>query len=114
MSGAAMAEVAGPAAASGGEPAQRLSTLLRQRLGAARFEQWFDGQTRWTLEGRHLRIAVGNGFAAHWVRQKLMAEVRSTAEGVFGGPLEITVEASSSEPAPCRPAAPPPAAPAAG
>ena len=110
MSGAAMAEVAGPAAASGGEPAQRLSTLLRQRLGAARFEQWFDGQTRWTLEGRHLRIAVGNGFAAHWVRQKLMAEVRSTAEGVFGGPLEITVEASSSEPPPCRPAAPPPAA----
>ena len=96
------------------EYSARIPDLLRRRIGPIRFEQWFDGKTRWIAEGHHLRVVVGNAFAANWIRNKFFQDIRAVAQAVLGGEPELLIElavpptagdsrSDSAPPAPPRP-----------
>jgi chromosomal replication initiator protein len=72
----------------------RIHGQLQQRIGTARYAQWFDGKTRWTLDQKALKIQTFGAFSAHWIRNRFFEDLRSAAETIMGGPLQITVEAA--------------------
>jgi len=88
----------------------RIHGQLQQRIGIARYAQWFDGKTRWSIEQNALKIQTSGSFTANWIRTRFFEDLRSAAETIVGGPMQITVEAAADMAA-VAPEAPAPPAP---
>ncbi|HTV47155.1 MAG TPA: chromosomal replication initiator protein DnaA [Phycisphaerae bacterium] len=79
---------------------------LQQRIGAARYAQWFDGKTRWSIEQNALKIQTAGAFTAGWIRTRFFEDLRRASELVVGPEVQITVEASPEMAAALPPQAP--------
>ncbi len=96
-------------------PLEAIAERLQARLGQQRYDLWFDGKTRLSLEGSALLVEAGNPFAANWIRTKFTADLRAAGQPVLQRPFEICVRVAigvapaaapvaASAPAPLPPA----------
>ncbi len=75
---------------------------LRERIGAQRFDQWFDRPTQWAMADSTLTIRAANTFSANWIRTKFADDLRVAATEILGFAPTITVETSELPPTPPR------------
>ncbi len=80
-----------PCSAEPVDSAERVRAALLKRIGAERFDLWFDRKTHLTLADGRLVVETVNDFAANWIRGKFTEDLRSVAAMVVSGPLEIVV-----------------------
>ena len=66
-----------------------LSKTIKDSVGEARFDLWFNGNTKLTLEGDSLLVGVPNRFFRDWLETNFESEIRHATEKVFGNPLSI-------------------------
>ena len=62
------------------------------RIGASRFDLWFQRKTRVSIESSAVRIAVANGFAANWIRGKFAGDIAAAAAEVLCRRVDVIVE----------------------
>jgi chromosomal replication initiator protein len=67
-----------------------LEQSLLQRITAARYDLWFRGKTRFTLEPDRLVVGVSNLHYQEWLQKKFADEVRAAAAEVVGQPVSVT------------------------
>lgn len=86
------------AGASGEEAVRGIGSALLKRIGAQRYDLWFDRKTRLVLAGDTLMVQAANAFAANWIRGKFAGELRDAAAEVLqqAMKLEVCVDASSA------------------
>ena len=86
-------ETAGQGPVPVGELAiEQIEQATARRIGRDRFDLWIAGKTRLTIAGATLKVAVGNAFAANWLRGKLAEDLRAAAGEVLRRPMDLLVE----------------------
>lgn len=71
---------------------ESLSTFedaVRATVGNARYDLWFKGATKISLDGETLLIGVPNRFFKDWLESHFQTEIRAAAEQAFGDELSI-------------------------
>lgn len=63
---------------------------IRDSIGRPRYELWFQGNTKLTLENGTLEIGVPNRFYREWLESHFQEQIRSAAKAAFGQSLKIT------------------------
>lgn len=66
------------------ESLSMLEQAIQEAVGPARFDLWFKGNTHFTLEEESLQVGVPNRFFREWLERHFQAEIRASAEQVFG------------------------------
>lgn len=64
-------------------------TEIREAIGASRYELWFQGNTKLSLENGTLEIGVPNRFYREWLESHFQEEIRASLRKVFGSALPI-------------------------
>jgi chromosomal replication initiator protein len=84
-----------------GAAIERIAATLAKRIGADRYDLWFDRKTRLELSGSALIVEAANTFSANWIRGKFSDELRDAAQQVLGRVVEVAVRVGAQ--APCAP-----------
>jgi len=66
-----------------------LGQALRQRVGASRYDLWFDKKTQLSLSTAGLTVGVPSLFYQDWLQKTFAGEVQSAARDVFGQALSV-------------------------
>lgn len=74
-----------------------IERAIQERIGAERFDLWFERKTRLRLEetgnaGHRLRIEAANAFAGNWIRTKFADEAKAAAQEILECEVEVIVE----------------------
>ena len=77
----------GPGGASDLE--ERLQDAIVRRVGAPRYQLWFDGHTRFVLVGERLVVGVPNLHFQEWLQRTFGDAVRAAAAEVVGAPVAV-------------------------
>ena len=72
-----------------------IQNALVDRIGADRFDMWFDRKTTFRLEGSRLIVVASNAFAADWIRSKFIDDLRQATAQVLECPADISIEVES-------------------
>ena len=62
---------------------------IAQRIGEPRFNFWFEGNTKFTLEEQALTVGVPNLFFQDWLQNTFGESVRAAACEVLGRPVQV-------------------------
>jgi chromosomal replication initiator protein len=62
---------------------------IAQRIGEPRFNFWFEGNTKFTLEEQALTVGVPNLFFQDWLQNTFGESVRAAASEVLGRPVQV-------------------------
>jgi chromosomal replication initiator protein len=62
---------------------------LAERIGMRRFQIWFEGKTKFTLEGERLTVGVSNLFYQEWLTKSFLDDLRAVAAALFGKKTEV-------------------------
>ncbi len=73
------------------ESLERVGAALQQRIGAARYDLWFDRKTRLSLDGNALIVEATNAFAVKFIREKFADELRAAVQQVLERNVEVCV-----------------------
>ncbi len=86
--------------------AVKIAAALQRRIGASRFDLWFDRKARFVLEGNALIVEAPNTFSANWIRSKFGEDLRAAAQESDERTIEICVRVGEiAASAPAEPAA---------
>ncbi len=79
---------------SGSDPIASIEQGILERIGAERFDLWFDRKTQLSLRDGVLQINACNAFAANWIRAKFADEARAAAQAVLAQEIQVNVAVS--------------------
>ncbi len=79
---------------------ERIAEAVRRRIGAERFDLWFERKARWSLEGNALIVEAPNAFSANWIRTKFGEELRAAVAETVERTIEICVRTADAPPLP--------------
>ncbi|MGC8624768.1 MAG: chromosomal replication initiator protein DnaA [Phycisphaerae bacterium] len=82
---------------------QLIQEQLRGRIGAPRFDQWFEPPTRWGFVDSTLTIRAANAFSANWIRTKFTDDLRGATQAALGFPAAMVIETAEPPPASTAP-----------
>jgi chromosomal replication initiator protein len=66
-----------------------LGQAIAQRIGAPRYNLWFDNHTKFTWDAGVLVVGVPNRHFEEWLQKTFLEAIRSAAEEVLGQPTEV-------------------------
>jgi chromosomal replication initiator protein len=72
------------------EWAALLGRAIAQQIGAKRYELFFQGRTKFNLEGDSLIVGVPNRFSQEWLQKKFTAAVVAAVHEVTGETLTVS------------------------
>ena len=75
----------------GPDSLQRIGAALQERIGAARYDLWFDRKTRLSVDGNALIVEGPNAFAVKFIREKFSDDLRAAARQVLERNVEVCV-----------------------
>ncbi|HUO09563.1 MAG TPA: chromosomal replication initiator protein DnaA [Phycisphaerae bacterium] len=75
----------------GGEFEEEMRAALLQRIGTARYELWFDGKVRMSVDGNALIVEAGSAFAVRFIREKFSDELGDSGRQVLRRNVEVCV-----------------------
>jgi len=87
----------GHMAAVAADPMEGLLTCLKRRIGAERFELWFERKTTLALDGQVLVVTAPNTFTANWIRTKFSDELKAVGRLVLEQELQVRVEVGAQQ-----------------
>ena len=70
---------------------EQIAAALLGRIGRERYELWFDGKTRMSVDGNALIVEAGSAFAVRFIREKFSDELRAAAQEVLRRNVEVCV-----------------------
>ncbi len=73
-----------------------ISQVLAQRIGPQKFNIWFRRSTRLTLNQHNLTVAVANTFAANWIQNHFMEDLRVASQEALGHTAQIDMTIDQS------------------
>ncbi len=76
----------------------QIQEQLRGRIGAPRFDQWFEPPTQWGFADSTLTIRAANAFSTNWIRTKFTEDLRYAAQKTLGFPATIVIETAEPPP----------------
>jgi len=65
---------------------------LRERVGEANLQNWFEGRCKLELSGEELRVGVASPFLQEWMKRKFRGPLQTTAELLLGPSGRVRVE----------------------
>ena len=87
----AIPEMVATGGGMGPDSLERIGVALQERIGAARYDQWFDRKTCLSVDGNALIVEAPNAFAVKFIREKFSDELRAAARQVLGRNVEVCV-----------------------
>ena len=75
-----------------------LSAQLAERIGAQRFDLWFNSQTELCVRGLSLVVRSASAFVRDWLRTNFAEDIRACWEAIVGaaGTIEFSLGANQS------------------
>lgn len=67
----------------------KLAEAIAVRVGAKRFDVWFDKSTRLELRNDSLEITVADEFVGEWIQRRFGADIQDAAMDVLGAQVQL-------------------------
>lgn len=85
------------AAEGGAEATPALRRALRDRIGPARFDRWFQDADL-SIDGSCIHVVTDDAFSARWIDRHLSGPLRDVVRETFGGAALVEVRARETTP----------------